>query len=155
MPERLAASLARLLGLLALAMPGGLLAAPEVELLVQTSPLAGYQYHAGPALWPMLRVGDPLALVRERGNPYDAKAVRVEWRGATIGYVPRIDNLDLARLMDNGARLHGRIVHLQAGRDPWRRVLFEVSLDRSPAEPATIPASPSHERSAELRSPAH
>lgn len=95
-------------------------------MLVQTSPLAGYQYHAGPALWPLMEIGDPLTLVREPWNPYDNKAIRVDWRGVSIGFVPKIENLDLARLMDGGTRLAGRIVHLQASRDPWRRVLFEV-----------------------------
>ena len=70
--------------LLALAWPAA--AAPTVELLVQTSPLAGFQYHAGRALWPLMRVGDPLVLVREPWNPHDAEAIRVEWRGAMIGF---------------------------------------------------------------------
>lgn len=96
--------------------------------VLQTSPLAGFQYHAGPALFPLFAAGDRLGLRRERDNPHDDKAVRVEWRGAMIGYAPRADNVDLARLMDRGARVEARIVHLQAGRDPWRRVLMEILL---------------------------
>ncbi|NWG86555.1 MAG: HIRAN protein [Hydrogenophilaceae bacterium] len=137
---------------LLLALPGSVRAA-EIELLVQTSPLAGYQYHAGPALWPLMRVGDALSLVREPSNPYDPKAIRVEWHGAPIGFVPKIDNLDLARLMDGGLKPAARIVHLQASRDPWRRVLFEVYLDRAPQEPATIPASSKDKRQVQHQSP--
>src|SRR5689334_23732236 len=33
-----------------------------------------------------------LDLVREPENPHDANAVRVEWRGRKLGYVPRRDN---------------------------------------------------------------
>lgn len=102
------------------------LAGAEAGIIIQTSPLAGFQYHAGRALFPLMAVGDRLSLAREPDNPYDAKAVRVEWRGAMIGYAPRADNVDLARLMDNGTRVEGRIVQLQRARDPWRRVLFEV-----------------------------
>lgn len=98
----------------------------ESQVILQTSPLAGFQYHAGRALFPLMQVGDRLQLIRESDNPYDAQAVRVEWRGAMIGYAPRADNVDLARLMDRGTPVEGRIVHLQKGRNPWRRVLFEV-----------------------------
>lgn len=73
-----------------------------------------------------MKVGDPLRLVRESDNPYDAKAIRVEWRGVMIGYAPRAENVDLARLMDRGTPIEGRIVNLQKSRNPWRRVLFEV-----------------------------
>jgi hypothetical protein len=101
-------------------------AATEQGLILQTSPLAGFQYHAGRALFPLMQVGDRLQLYREPDNPHDARAVRVDWRGAMIGYAPRADNVDLARLMDQGTRVEGRILHLQKSRDPWKRVLFEV-----------------------------
>ncbi|MBK6741467.1 MAG: HIRAN domain-containing protein [Hydrogenophilales bacterium] len=109
----------------------GLIAAPvaadtESHILIQTSPLAGFQYHAGRALFPLMSVGDRLTLVREADNPYDPKAVRVEWRGVMIGFAPRVDNTDLARMMDHGVTVEGRIVHLQKARDPWKRVLIEV-----------------------------
>lgn len=129
-----------LLAGLAMALAGPVSAASTVELLVQTSPLAGFQYHAGRALWPLMQVGDPLVLVREPWNPYDPAAIRVEWRGAPVGFVPKQENRDLARLMDGGARLAGRIVHLQRSRDPWRRLLFEVRLEQEwPALPGKRP----------------
>lgn len=98
----------------------------EGRTILQTSPLAGFQYHAGRALFPLMAVGDRLGLAREPDNPHDARAILVTWRGAVIGYLPRNDNLDLARLMDRGLRVEGRVLHLQAGRDPWKRVLMEV-----------------------------
>ncbi|MDO9224677.1 MAG: HIRAN domain-containing protein [Pseudomonadota bacterium] len=106
----------------------------EVEPLeiLQTSPLAGFQYHAGPALFPLMNVGDRLTLHRESDNPYDAKAVRVEWHGTQIGYAPRADNVDLARLMDRGTPVAGRILHLRKSRDPWQRVLIEIYLMPTP-----------------------
>lgn len=104
--------------------------AGEVEQreILQTSPLAGFQYHAGAALFPLMSVGDRLTLHREPDNPFDARAVRVEWHGTQIGYAPRADNVDLARLMDRGARVEGRILQLQKARDPWKRVLMEIYL---------------------------
>lgn len=102
------------------------------HILLQDSPLAGFQYHAGKALWPQLQVGDALTLVREPDNPHDARAVRVEWRGHKIGYVPRRENADVARLMDAGQALEARIVRLAEGRDPWSRVRFEILVPLQP-----------------------
>lgn len=107
------------------------------HILLQDSPLAGFQYHAGKSLWPQLRVGDALDLVREPDNPHDTKAVRVEWRGQKLGYVPRRENADVARLMDGGQALTARITRLAEVRDPWSRVRFEIVI---PLQPSGGPA---------------
>jgi hypothetical protein len=98
------------------------------HILLQDSPLAGFQYHAGKALWPQMRVGDALALIREPDNAYDANAVRIEWQGRKIGYVPRRDNADAARFLDSGQALEARISRLAEGRDPWSRIRFEILI---------------------------
>jgi hypothetical protein len=103
------------------------------HILLQDSPLAGFQYHAGRALWPQLRVGDALTLVRDPGNSHDARAVRVEWRGRMIGYVPRRENADVARLLDRGQVLEARIVRLSDVRDPWSRVRLEILVPVQPS----------------------
>jgi hypothetical protein len=104
----------------------------SANILLQDSPLAGFQFHAGKALWPRMQVGDALALVREPDNPHDARAVRVEWQGHLIGYVPRRENADVARFMDRGQNLTARISRLAEVRDPWARVRFEILI---PIEP--------------------
>jgi hypothetical protein len=98
------------------------------HIVLQDSPLAGFQYHAGATLWPRMRVGDALTLVREPDNAHDARAVRVEWRGHKIGYVPRRENADVARFIDGGERLTARISRLAEVRDPWSRVRVEILL---------------------------
>ena len=100
--------------------------ATETHILLQDSPLAGFQYHHGKTVWADIRIGDVLMLVREADNPYDSKAVRVDWKGLKLGYVPRRENADIARLMDNGARLQARVTRLAESRDPWQRVRFEI-----------------------------
>lgn len=97
-------------------------------IVLQEVPLAGFQFHAGREVWPDLRVGDALTLVREPDNPHDANAIRVEWRGHTLGYVPRRDNVDAARLMDHGTHLSARIVRRIESRDPWARIRFEILM---------------------------
>jgi len=93
---------------------------------VQSSPLAGFQYHQAGELWPQLKVGDPLTLIRERENSHDSDAVRVEWRGRMLGYLPRAENRAVAAEMDRGGLVSGRIAKLREHRNPWQRVLIEV-----------------------------
>lgn len=98
----------------------------DSQILVQASPLAGFQYYAGKVVWKKMHEGDPLTLIREPDNTHDNNAIRVDWHGQQLGYVPRRDNMALARLMDKGTVVDARIVRLTASRDPWQRVLFEV-----------------------------
>ncbi len=100
--------------------------AQTVRILVQSSPLAGFQYHAGAALWDELRIGDPLVLAREPDNPHDRNAVRVSWRGQQLGYLPRAENRAVAAEMDGGGRVEARIARLRSHKNPWQRVLIEV-----------------------------
>jgi len=120
-------------------LAGAAQAQVAAHILLQDSPLAGFQYHAGKAVWPDLRVGDALTLAREPDNPHDPRAVRVDWHGLKLGYVPRRDNADVARLLDNGQPLVARISRLAEGRDPWSRVRFEVMM---PVRPEGERASP-------------
>jgi hypothetical protein len=103
-------------------------AQPATRILLQSSPVAGFQFHEGKRLWDQLQVGDALMLVREPGNPHDARAVRVEWNGHMLGYVPRAENDAVARQLDRGNKLEARIVRLTRHRDPWKRIEFEVFL---------------------------
>jgi hypothetical protein len=100
--------------------------AADVRILVQSSPLAGFQYHAGEALWQEMREGDRLTLVREADNPHDGNAVRIEWRGQKLGYLPRAENRTVAAAMDKGEAIDARIARMRPHKNPWQRVLIEV-----------------------------
>ena len=100
--------------------------AESVRLLVQSSPLAGSQYYAVGEFWSELRVGDRLDLIREPDNRHDRNAIRVEWRGHKLGYVPRAENRAVAAARDGGDKLVARISRLTEHPNPWRRVEFEV-----------------------------
>lgn len=103
--------------------------AQEVRLVVQSSPLAGWRYAEAAEVWPELRIGAPLELVREADNPYDANAVRVQWRGRKLGYVPRRQNAALAWGLDRGAPMRARISRLTEHPNPAKRLEFEVFLE--------------------------
>lgn len=100
--------------------------AGRAPILIQESPVAGFQFHRGRAVWNLLAVGQSLRLVRELDNRFDARAVAVYWRDQQIGYVPRDANSAIAQMLDRGEKLSAVISQLRAARNPWRRVAFSV-----------------------------
>ena len=115
---------------LCFALPAGALAGEgSVRLLVQSSPLAGFRYHAAAEVWQQLHVGDALELTREPENGFDRNAIAVSWRGRKLGYVPRRENAALAWGLDRGERLRARISRLRPHPNPARRIEFEVYIE--------------------------
>ena len=112
------------LAALLLSLPA--LAQPTVRILVQSSPLAGFQYYGAKILWDEMREGDALALIREPDNRHDRFAVRVEWRGTKLGYLPRAENRDVAAEMDKGTPIAGRIGRMADNPNPWKRLRVDV-----------------------------
>lgn len=100
----------------------------SVRIVVQNAPLAGSLYYDASAVWDLIKVGDRLVLVREPDNPHDIRAVRLEWQGRMLGYVPRRDNGDLARQMDHGARVEARITELHRAPNGRHRISYEISI---------------------------
>ena len=110
-------------------LTAALLAAAQsttARIVVQDSPLAGFKYYEGKDVWSELRVGDALRLVREPANPHDANAIRVEWNGRMLGYVPRRDNPHLARQLDHGAAIEARITELKSQRNGRQLLSYEI-----------------------------
>ena len=58
--------------------------------------------------------------------PHDASAVRVEWRGEKLGYLPRMENREVAAEMDRGGQVEARIAALTEHPNPWKRLRIEV-----------------------------
>jgi hypothetical protein len=129
---------------LAAGLASALWAAPawgaEALIVVQRSPLAGLRYYEGAQLWREMRPGERLDLAREPDNPYDPGAVRVEWRGAKLGYLPRRENAAVARQMDRGLALEARITQVGRYRNGRVRVEFEVVAPLAPASAERAPA---------------
>ena len=114
--------------LIAAAFTAPIAPAAEVVIVVQRLPLAGFRHYGGAQVLHDLKPGDRLELVREAQNPHDPNAVRVEWRGVTLGYVPRRDNSAVARQMDRGTALEARLASLRQHRNRSVRIEFEVVL---------------------------
>ena len=98
----------------------------SARIIVQHAPLAGFVYYDGQDVWDQIRIGDRVSLVRESRNPHDSGAVRLEWKGHMLGYVPRKENSDLARQMDHGAPVEARITDLQRAANGRHRISYEI-----------------------------
>jgi HIRAN domain len=105
---------------------------PTARIVVQHAPLAGFVYYDGKDVWDNIRAGDRLTLVREPANPHDANAIRLEWQGHMLGYVPRKENVDLARQMDLGAPAEARITGLSKSGNGRNRISYEIYVPLKP-----------------------
>ena len=83
----------------------------------------GEHYYDAAAAVTMLTPGDRVTLRREPDNPYDRRAIEViDAAGQKLGYVARIDNSALARMIDAGERFEARIARLD-------RRLLDIRLE--------------------------
>lgn len=97
------------------------------KIVLQQSPLAGFQYHRAAAIWPFLQVGESLHLKREPSNPHDRYAVAVWFKNEHLGYVPKRENRTLAQLLDQGERLEATIIRLLDDDNPWRKIRYQIT----------------------------
>ena len=118
----------RLLGVLGLVAVAPAVAAAKRSVLIQESPLAGFQFYEGEFVWSSLKVGNELTLVREADNIHDPNAVAVYLQTEQLGYVPRVENSAVAQMLDRGEHLEASISKLHLTDNPWDRVWFEVVL---------------------------
>ena len=90
------------------------------------APVAGYAHAFDPAREAGFAAGQALALIREPENSHDRNAIRIEWRGEKIGYVPRPENAAIAGKIDSGTTLTARIGEFVPQAPPWQRLWFEI-----------------------------
>ena len=118
----------QLFGSVGLAATGATVALKTRSVLIQESPIAGFQFHEGDAIWPSLAVGEKLALLREATNAHDPDAVAVYFQNKKLGYVPCAENTAVAQMLDRGETLEARVSGLVVKDEPWERVWFSIFL---------------------------
>lgn len=72
--------------------------------------IAGFTYYNGPLAFKKLSIGTPLKLKRERGNIHDDHAVEIFFKKDKLGYIPRWDNYEIAKLLDAGYKIFSAVV---------------------------------------------
>ena len=90
--------------------------------------IAGFQYHEGPQVISALQAGAAVRVYAEPENPYDDNAVRLEFCGRHIGYIPRRRNRIISRLLAQGAPVCGHIVGVHPSAEPWCAVEVAVTI---------------------------
>lgn len=75
-----------------------------------------------------IEVGSELRFEREAGNLVDGWAIKVFAGSERIGYVPADVNEVLARLMDGGKHVFGKVCGVEKVGS-WNKVVMEVYLD--------------------------
>ena len=69
-----------------------------------------------------------LTLLRESKNEYDPNAIVVKTSsGAKLGYVPKVKNEVLARLLDGGKALYAVIQTIEP-KDHWVRITIQIFM---------------------------
>lgn len=102
----------------------------QPTLLLQQSPIAGFQYYDGEQLWDQFQLNQPLTLQREADNPHDKRAVAIYWRHQKLGYIPRRDNTAISQLIDRGQTLQVSIQQLNDTDNVWKRMQIAVMVSR-------------------------
>jgi len=100
---------------------------PREIVLLETA-VAGWRYHEGERVWTALHPGDRLELRREPDNPHDGMAIAIHGAGAKLGYIPQIDNMVIANIMDQGSKVRGAVLHKNPSPHPWERMEIRVLL---------------------------
>lgn len=90
--------------------------------------VAGFRFHQGPALLSRMGVGTALEITAEPDNSYDPFAVRLDYNGAQIGYLPKSQNQVISRLLQQGAPIECHIARIDKDAPPWQAVTVQVSI---------------------------
>lgn len=77
-----------------------------------------------------LNEGSVVSLMREADNKYDALAIRIDdANGGKLGYVPRKKNEILARLLDGGKMLYGKVSEVEfSDYSSWVTISIKIYL---------------------------
>lgn len=104
-------------------------AAPKKRLLIQKTVINGMAYYQAKSAIEQLSYDDPVQLKREPGNPYDSKAIEVYWAQYKLGYIPRINNFALAKLLDQGETISACIAEIDPQRLPYGGLEIEITWE--------------------------
>jgi hypothetical protein len=98
------------------------------EIMLLECAIAGTSFRELKAVEPQLPLGSLLPLKREPTNEHDALAIMIfDEKGNHFGYVPRAKNEVLARLMDAGKLLFGRLESKEWQGD-WLKAAVRIFL---------------------------
>jgi len=87
--------------------------------------IAGFSYYQGSFLFREMFVGSPVELCLDENNKHDDYAVELRFKGQKVGYVPREENREIAKI-------------IKAGYDIFEAVVQQLSPDEHPERQVRI-----------------
>lgn len=84
--------------------------------------LAGAKFYQLPWILNDLKIGDDIALIPEPENRYDENAVAIHFKEKKLGFVPRVNNSNLQKLILANANVMGKISVLNPQGEQWKQV---------------------------------
>ena len=83
----------------------------------------GFQYYEGENLFPKMKLGESLDLVREPDNKFDESAIAVYFQKQKIGFIPAESNETLSKLIDiNALDLYADITEMNQENKVWTKL---------------------------------
>lgn len=101
---------------------------PKKISLLNTN-VAGFQYYDGYDVLGQLEIDKELILNREPVNKFDRNAVAVKFNNSKLGYLPQVDNLVVANMMDQGMELKAVITDIDPDSHPFWALEVEVYFE--------------------------
>ena len=83
--------------------------------------IAGVQHHELHEVIEDLKEADELELVCEPDNKFDPNAIRIEWDGTMLGYVPKKFSAEVNAALEVGRDLVCTITKLTPSAKPWEQ----------------------------------
>lgn len=102
----------------------------KIEIFLFDTHIAGTAYVEGiEELAENLTINERLNFVREENNKYDLQAIKIQnSQGNKLGYVPQVDNVIFARLMDHGKVIFAKVRKIEL-RGKWYKIDIAVFLE--------------------------
>lgn len=88
--------------------------------------IAGVRFHELDSVIDDIAEGDHLTLVPEPSNKFDPNAVKIEFLGAMLGYIPKKHSSEVCAMIDVGKELECVLTKLNKNAKPWEKVKVEV-----------------------------
>lgn len=115
------------LGVTGLVLPPSLVKHKAVK--IYDNYIRGTYYYQAAKLLSVIKEGDALQLKREPDNVYDSFAIEVYFQNHKLGYVAAYENVVLANMLDQGAKMHAFVSKLHTDEDSFRAIALEVYVD--------------------------
>ncbi len=97
-------------------------------LLLDNFYIAGFQFYDGEYCLNKLIKQDLLLLKNEPDNKYDPYAVEIFSGSTKLGYVPRLRNQSISRMLLAGMPLFSTVENIQQDVSPWEAINVAVYL---------------------------